>query len=67
MLCLFTECYVKRANLQCGDAVIHKIWSIDYNHLQTDVCSASTGMDAIDHHGVLVRTLSWATPNSCAI
>lgn len=57
MLCLFTECYVKKANLQCGDAVIHKTASVEDNHLQTDVFSASTGMDATDHHAVLWEPL----------
>jgi hypothetical protein len=54
MLGLSTECYVKRAHPQCVDAVaIRKIASTENSHLETDVRSAGSGMDATDRHEVL--------------
>jgi hypothetical protein len=49
-----TECYVERAHPQHVDIIaIHKIACREDDHLETDVCSASSGMDSIDHHEVL--------------
>jgi hypothetical protein len=45
---LSTECYVKRAHPQCVDIAIWKIISAQYDHLETDVRSARSGMDAFD-------------------
>jgi hypothetical protein len=48
------ECYVKITHQQCVDVIaICRIASIEDNCLETDVCSASSGMDALDHYEVL--------------
>jgi hypothetical protein len=64
---LSTSCCVKRAHLQHVDVAIKKIASIEYDRLETDVRSASSGMDTVLCHEVLLRTLGWDSPNSCAI
>jgi hypothetical protein len=54
MLHLSTECSVKRSNPQRVDVVaIRKITCIQDNRLVTDVCSTSSGMDAINCYGVI--------------
>jgi hypothetical protein len=53
MFHLSTECYVKRAHMQCIDVAIRKIASVQDSCLETDVCSTDTGMDAVDGHQVL--------------
>jgi hypothetical protein len=51
---LSTECCVITAHPQRVDVVaIRKIASVDDDRLETDVRSASSGMDAIDRHEVL--------------
>lgn len=58
MLCLYTECYA-RVHLQCVVATSKSV-SIEDDHLETDVCSASSDMDAIDYHEVLQGLLARA-------
>jgi hypothetical protein len=49
-----TEIYAKRRHAQCvAVIVISKISSIDDGRLETDVVSASSGLDAVDHNEVL--------------
>jgi hypothetical protein len=58
MLRLSTECYVKRAHSQCVYIiVIRKIASVKDDCLETNVRSASSGVDEIDGYEVL-RLLS---------
>jgi hypothetical protein len=53
MLRLYTECYVKRAHPQCVDVAIFKIILVGDVRPETDVRSASGGVDARDRHEVL--------------
>jgi hypothetical protein len=63
MLCLSTECCVKRAHPQHVDVVaIQKIAFIEDDHLETDVHSVSIGMNAVDCHEVLRGPLVWIVP-----
>jgi hypothetical protein len=49
-----TECYVKTAHWHCFNVTaIHKTESVEDDRLETDVFSASRGMNAADHHEVL--------------
>jgi hypothetical protein len=58
----------KRSLLPCVDViVINKIASIEDDHLETDVTSPSSGMDAIDCNKALPRALGWDISNSRAI
>jgi hypothetical protein len=53
MLHQSTENYVKRTYSQCVDVAIRQIVSVEDHCLETDVHSASSGVDAIDGHEVL--------------
>jgi hypothetical protein len=56
MLRLSTKCYVKGAHPQCVDAVaIRTIASAEGDRLETDVQSASIGMDATGRHEAFRR------------
>jgi hypothetical protein len=51
MLGLSTKCYVKRAHPLCVHAAaVHKIASVEDGRLETELRSASSGMDATDRH-----------------
>jgi hypothetical protein len=55
ILCLSTECYVKRAQPHCVDvAAIPKIAFVEVD--ETDVHSVDSGMDAILHREILPKT-----------
>jgi hypothetical protein len=48
---LSTEYYVRGTHSQCVAVVTTcKIASIGDDYVESDVCSRSSGMDAIDHH-----------------
>jgi hypothetical protein len=54
MLYMSTEYYVRRPHSHCVDVVaFRKIAFVEEDRLETDVRSASIGMDAIDSHEVL--------------
>jgi hypothetical protein len=50
---LSTESYVKRAHPLCVDVVVCKTASAKDDRLESNVRSASSGMDAINRHEVL--------------
>lgn len=62
MLHLSTECSVKRSNPQRDVVAIRKIACIQDNRLVTDVCSTSSGMDAINCYGVIRGALVATVP-----
>jgi hypothetical protein len=47
-----TEYYVKRVHPRCVDVPIRKITLVEDDPLETDVHSASSGMDSIARHEV---------------
>jgi hypothetical protein len=52
MLHLTAECYVERAHVHCVGIAIQKVAAIEDDHLKTNVCFTSDGMDEFDHHEV---------------
>jgi hypothetical protein len=48
--------------MRCVDIVIHKVAAIEDDHLKTNVCFMSDGMDEFDHHEVLQGPLLGIVP-----
>lgn len=66
ILRLYTECCVEGSHLQYVDAVaIRKITCVEYDYLETDMRSTSSGTDAIDRREVLRRPSAGIVQFSC--
>jgi hypothetical protein len=53
VLHLTAEYYIGRVCVQCVDIDIQSVAVMKHNHLKTNTCFTSDGVDAFDHHEVL--------------